>query len=108
VLRDDAGDGDVGAAKGVDDLALAQARGVVFEGELVFAGVDAEAAQAVGVGEFSQVGHLFGVERSLQLKSDFYEGHGQGLYQPLQVLKALSGWEFHAIRISRSADFCFR
>lgn len=76
VLRDDAGDGDVGAAEGVDDLALAQARGVVFEGELVFGGVKAEAAQTVGVGEFSQVGHLFGAERGLQLKGEFYEGHG--------------------------------
>lgn len=35
----------------------------------------AEAAQAVGVGEFAEVGHLFGGERRLQLEGDFHESH---------------------------------
>src|SRR5450755_1711014 len=58
-LRDDAGDGDVGAGQSVDDLALTQARGVVLESNLVGVFIMAEAAQAVGVGEFAEVGHLF-------------------------------------------------
>jgi hypothetical protein len=78
-LRNDAGDGDVGAGQRVDDLALAQARGVVLEGDGVGAFIMAEAAQAVSVGEFAEVGHLFGGERRLELEGDFHESHRWGL-----------------------------
>ena len=43
-------------ASACDHLALAQARGVVFKGDLIFPFVMAEAAQAVYIGEFAKVG----------------------------------------------------
>ena len=74
-LVDFAGDGDAGLAEDVGDLGFAQARGVVFEGEVVLLLVDVEAAQAVGVGEFAEAAELFEAQRGLQFVSDFEECH---------------------------------
>jgi hypothetical protein len=67
-------------AEDVGDLGFAQARGVVFEGELVFLLVDAEAAETVGVGEFAETAELFEAQWRLQLVGDFQEGH-KGKYK---------------------------
>ena len=72
---DFAGDGDAGLAKNVRDLSFAEARGVVFEGEVVLLLVDAEAAEAVGVGKVAEAGELFEAERGLQFVCDFEECH---------------------------------
>lgn len=74
---DFAGDGDAGLAEDVGDLGLAEARGVVFEGEMVVLFVDAEAAEAVGVGKFAQAAELLEAERGLQFVGDFEECHGR-------------------------------
>ena len=75
-LVDFAGDGDAGLAEDVGDLGFAQARGVVFEGEVVLLLVDVEAAQAVGVGEFAEALELFVAERRVEFVGDFEECHG--------------------------------
>jgi len=55
-LRDDALNSDIRAGKRVHHLALTQAGSVVLEGDEVVRFIMAETAQAVGVGEFRQVG----------------------------------------------------
>jgi len=75
-LVDFVDDGDASLAENVGDLGFAEARGVVFEGELVFLFVDAEAAEAVGVGEFAETAKLFEAQWRLQLVGDFKECHG--------------------------------
>jgi len=74
-----AGDGDAGLGQGVEDLGFAEARGVVFEGEEVVLFVDAQAAQAVGVGEFAEALELFVAERRVEFVGDFEKCHGRGL-----------------------------
>lgn len=74
-LVEAAGDGDFGLAEGVDDLCLAESRSVVFEGHLLPRIVKAEAAQAVGVGEFAEPVQLVVAQRGLQFISHFDEGH---------------------------------
>src|SRR5271168_477919 len=69
--RDFAGYGDFCGAEHVDDLGFFQARGVVFKGQVVLGFIDAEAAQAVGVGEGTQEAELMRGERLLQLIGDF-------------------------------------
>jgi hypothetical protein len=54
-LRDDAGDRDIRSGQRVYHLALTQAGSVVLEGDEVVRFIVAEAAQAVGIGEFRQV-----------------------------------------------------
>lgn len=78
-LIDLAGDGDAGLAEDVGDLGLTEARGVVFESEMVVLFVDAEAAEAVGVGEFAQAAELFEAERGLQFEGDVEECHRRAL-----------------------------
>lgn len=73
---DAAGDGDAGLAEGVGDLRFAEARGVVFKRQLLFGIVEAEAAQAVGVGEFAELEQLILAQRRLEFIGDFDEGHG--------------------------------
>jgi len=55
-LRDDALDRDIRSGKRVNDLTLAQAGSVVLKGDQVVRLIMAETAQAVGIGEFRQVG----------------------------------------------------
>jgi len=74
-LVDFAADGDAGQAEDVGDLSLAETRGVVFEGEVVLLLVDMEAAEAVGVGKFTEPGELLEADRGLQFVSDFEECH---------------------------------
>jgi len=76
---DFAGDGDAGAPEHVSDLGVAEARGVVFEGELVLLFVDAEPAEAVGVGEFAEALELLKAQRRLKFISDFKQRHGRRL-----------------------------
>ena len=59
------------------DLSFAEARGVVLEGELVLLFVDAEPAQAVGIGEFAEAAELREAQRGLQLIRDFEKGHAR-------------------------------
>ena len=70
------GHGNVSLAKGVRHLSFTQARGVVFEGQLLFRVVQAETAQAIGVGELSQMAQLVVAQRGLQFVSNFHECHG--------------------------------
>jgi hypothetical protein len=70
-----AGDSDAGLAEHVGDLSLTQARGVVFERQLVLGLIYAEAAQAIGVREFAQMAQLFFGERGLQFVGNFHESH---------------------------------
>jgi len=76
---DFAGDGDAGAAEHVSDLGVAEARGVVFERDLVFLLVDAEFTQAIGVGEFAEALELLKAQRRLKFISDFKQRHGRRL-----------------------------
>ena len=78
-LIDFAGDGDAGAAEHVSDLGVAEARGIVFEGDLVFLLVDAEFPQAIGVGEFAEALELLKAQRGLQFISNFKKRHGRRL-----------------------------
>src|SRR5271169_4948874 len=57
-LVDSPSDGDAGLAEDVGHLGVAQARGVVFEGELIFPFVDMELAQAVGIGKLPEARQL--------------------------------------------------
>src|SRR5271168_809502 len=72
---DFARDGDAGLSQDVGDLRLAEARSVVLERQVVLV-VDAEAAQAIGVGEFAEVAELVVGEGGLQFVGDFNESHG--------------------------------
>jgi len=72
----------------VRDLRVAEARGVVFEGEMLFGFIEAEAAQAVGVGEFAEQAELFLGKRGLQFVSNFHECHVRHYSSPLQVGRA--------------------
>jgi hypothetical protein len=58
---------------------FAQAGGVVLEGEMLFAFVEAETAEAVGIGKGAKPRELFLRERGLQFVSDVNEGHGRGI-----------------------------
>ena len=58
------------------DLCVSEARGVIFEGNLVFPLIDAEFAQAVGVGEFSEALELLKAQRRLKFVGNFEERHG--------------------------------
>jgi hypothetical protein len=78
-LIDDSHDGNAGLGQDVSDLGLAQARGVVFEGEMFFLFVDAEAAQAVGVGKFTEASELFEAEGRLQFVGNLDESHGESI-----------------------------
>jgi len=78
-LIDFAGDGDAGAAEHVSDLSVSEARGVVFERDLVFLLVDAEFTQAIGVGEFAEALELLKAERRLKFISNFKKRHGKRL-----------------------------
>ena len=78
-LIDFAGDGDAGLAEHVSDLGVAEARSVVFERDLVFPLVDAEFAQAIGVGEFAEALELLKAQRRLKFISDFKKRHGRRL-----------------------------
>lgn len=57
-------------------LAFAEARGVVFERQLLPRIVEAKAAEAVGIGEFTEMKQLVVAQRGLQFISNFYKGHG--------------------------------
>ena len=70
------GYGYAGLAEYAGDLGFAQAGGVVFERQLIGGRVNAEAAQAVGVGELAEVAQLVIGERGLQFIGDFDECHG--------------------------------
>jgi len=59
----------------MSDLGVAEARGIVFESKVVVLFVDAEAAQAVGVGKFAKTGELVEAERGLQFVGDFEKCH---------------------------------
>lgn len=78
-LIDDSDDGNAGLGQDVSDLGLPQARGVVFEGEMIFLLIDAEAAQAVGVGKFSETPELFEAEGRLQFVGNLDECHGESI-----------------------------
>ncbi len=57
-------------------LRLAQSRSVVFERLMVRRFVDAEAAQAIGVRELTEMAQLLFRQRCLQFISNFHECHG--------------------------------
>lgn len=76
-LVDSARYGDAGLAEDVGDLRIAEARGVVLEGEMVLLFVDAKAAQTIGVGECAETAELFETEGRLQFVSDFEERHAR-------------------------------
>lgn len=79
---DAATDGNAGHAEDVSDLAFLQARGVVFEGQLIEVFVDAETAQAVGIGELPQSTELLWAKRARQFVGDFDEGHAAIIATP--------------------------
>ncbi len=64
-LIDFAGDRDLRLAEDVGDLGLAQARGVVFERQLVLGFVDAKAPQSIGVRELAEMAQLLFGQRGL-------------------------------------------
>ena len=70
------GDGDAGLAEGVGHLGFAEARCVVFEGQLLPRIVQAKAAEAVSVGEFAEPAQLVVAQKGLQFVSHFDECHG--------------------------------
>ena len=76
-LVDPASDGDTSLPEHVSDLRVAEARGVIFKGQLFFSFVHAELAQAVGIGEFAEAAELFEAQRGLQFIRDFEKGHAR-------------------------------
>ena len=78
--------GDAGLPEHMGDLRLPQARGVIFERQLVGRWVDAEATQAIGVRELAEVAQLVVGKRRLQFIGDFYECHGG-------IIPAAAGFE---------------
>lgn len=74
-LRHHPGNRDIGARERGDDLALPQARGVVFESDLVIGFIVTKAAQSVNIGKFAQLLQLIAVQGGLQLEGDFHESH---------------------------------
>lgn len=88
---DFAGDGYGGLAEDVGYLGVAEARGVVLEGEMFLGFVKAEAAEAVGIGKFAEAAELVLRERVLQFVDDFDEGHGGIIPQQRGIPAASSG-----------------
>jgi hypothetical protein len=86
-LVDSARYGDAGFAEDVGDLGVAEARGVVFESEMVLLFVDAKAAQAVGVGECAEAAELFETQGRLQFVSDFEERHARNYSSTRHALR---------------------
>jgi hypothetical protein len=68
-------DGNAGFAEDVGDLRFAQPGCVVFEREVLLFFVDAEAADAVGVGEFAEAPELIEAGRRVQFVGDFEKCH---------------------------------
>jgi hypothetical protein len=87
VLVDSPGYGDAGFAEDVGDLGIAEARGVVFESEMVLLFVDAKAAQAIGVGESAEAAELFETQGRLQFVSDFEERHARNYSSTRDALR---------------------
>jgi len=83
-----AGDGDRRSSEHMRDLCVAQPRSVVFEGKMLFDFIEAEAPQAIGVGEFAEQAELFRREWGLQFVSDFHECHVRHYSSPPQVERA--------------------
>jgi hypothetical protein len=94
-LVDSARYGDAGLAEDVGNLSVAEARGVVFEGEMRLLFVDAKAAQAIGVGECAEAAELFETQGRLQFVSDFEERHARN-YNSTR----------NALRTGASAAYC--
>ncbi len=68
-------------------MRFAEARGVVLEGQAILQFIHAEAAEAVGVGEFTEALELLGAERGVQGVGDFKKCHAG-------IIAAASGeWE---------------
>lgn len=63
-------------AEDVGDLSFAEAGSVVFERDMEFGFVDLEAAEAIGVGKFSEGTQLIVRERGLEFEFGFEECHG--------------------------------
>jgi hypothetical protein len=91
VLVDAAGDGYGGLAEDVGNLGVAEARGVVLEGEMFLGFVEAEAPEAVGIGKFAEAAELVLRERILQFVGDFDERHGGIIPQRRGIPAASSG-----------------
>ncbi len=77
------------------DLRFAEARGVVFKGDMVLRFIDAHAAQAVGVGEGAQAAELFG----LKFVGNFNECHS-GSIAASRVIFGAAGSEEGKLRLT--------
>jgi len=77
LLIDAAEDGDSGVAEDVCDLGFAEAGGVVFKGDVELGVVDLEAAEAIGVGEFTERAELIVGEGRLEFEFGFEKCHGE-------------------------------
>lgn len=64
-------DGNAGFAEDVGDLGVAQPGRVVLEREVLLLFVDAEAAEAVGVGECAEALELIEARRGMKFVGDF-------------------------------------
>jgi hypothetical protein len=68
-------DGDSRLSKDVNDLSFAETGSVVLKSDLVFLFVHVDAAQAVGIGEFSKALQLLPSQRRLEFIADFKKCH---------------------------------
>jgi hypothetical protein len=80
-----AGDGNASLGQHMRHLRLAQARGIVFEGHMIFEFVDAKATKAVGVGELTETVELLKAQGRLQGVGDFKECHGEKSIQRVRA-----------------------
>ena len=64
-------------AEDVCDLGFAEAGGVVFKGDVELGVVDLEAAEAIGVGEFTERAELIVGEGRLEFEFGFEKCHGE-------------------------------
>ena len=74
-LIDSAGDGDAGEAERMGHLRVPEARGVILESDLILLLVDAEFAQAVGIGKPAETLELLKAERRLEFIGNFKKRH---------------------------------
>ena len=76
-LIDFAGDGDAGESESMGHLRVPEARGVILESDLILLVVDAEFAQAVGIGKPAETLELLKAERRLEFIGNFKKRHAR-------------------------------
>jgi len=85
----------------VCNLSVSEARGVIFESDLIFLLVETKFAQAIGIREFAEAFELLHAERGLQLVSNLEKRHGRDYSSSERFVKVAKPGERVPDRIAK-------